>query len=712
MRVYQTICLICLLGLSLGFASCSSGPAEDNSDNRNEITLWYHPEEPMIETGLEMMTTPEGPKVTYRSVTVPGSYNRIIPGEPVLPMMTARILIPFGEDIQDIKVVAGEKKYLGKMFIEPGQAAVPINCIDRCGENYTSDLELTPLNETVYASADPYPEEVYSMASVQEKCGYKILYINLYPVRYIPNTRETYYFGTFGITVTTTPAEKLDLGLFRGSPQDREVVDKIVDNPEAAATYPTDVAPMRHSLLLDGEYDYVIITSQYMKDAPGLYNFQALADHKDLRGVNTTIVTVEDIYEAYKYDGVDKPEKIRLFIKDAYLKNNITYVLLGGDGDGANIGGETMEGIVPTRLLWACGCEEEESCKTNVRGIASDLYYACLNGTYDSDGNGTYGELVDNVDLQAEVYVGRAPVDTYDELSNFVRKTILYESTNEDEPYLRSVWMVGEYLGYTTPEYVRYYWGGDCKDQVKAIFPQDNFSVQTLYDRNHTGCDCDIDDHNWPKSELMEIINDNTHTINHMGNPNFCEKVGYVMKMGYNDADALTNDKPFFGYSQASYAGAFDNRNDNYIYLPHDCVLEHFVTAPCGAFGFIGNSRSGWWSTDIDTSPSQRYDMAFWEAIFAENATPHIGRANQDSKEVNVGSIGEYRVVNGMNYYVMRYCYYAINLLGDPETPYIIPPALDRWSNVEDAKPFNGFIEFDEFEKFGEFEKFDEPLTS
>jgi hypothetical protein len=331
----------------------------------------------MIETGLEMMTTPDGPKVTYRSVTVPGSYNRIIPGEPVLPMMTARILIPFGHDIQDIKVVARDKKYLGKIFIEPGQAAVPINCTDRCGENYTSDLELTPLNEMVYASADPYPEDVYSVANVLEKCGYKILYINLYQVRYIPKTRETYYFGTFDITVTTAPAEKLDLGLFRGSPQDREVVDKIVDNPEAAATYPSDVTPMGHSLLLDGEYDYVIITSQYLKDSPGPYNFQALADHKILRDVNTTIVIVEDIYEAYKYEGIDNPEMIRLFIRDAYLNNNITYVLLGGDGDGASVGGETMDSIVPTRLLWACGCEEDPPVR-NRAGIASDLYYACL----------------------------------------------------------------------------------------------------------------------------------------------------------------------------------------------------------------------------------------------------------------------------------------------------------------------------------------------
>ncbi len=709
MRIYQTVCLICLLGLSLGFASCSSVPAEDNSDTRSEITLRYHPEEPMIETGLEMMTAPEGPKVTYRSVTVPGSYNRVIPGEPVLPMMTARILIPFGHDIQDIKVVAGEKKCLGKMFIEPGQAAVPINCTDRCGENYTSDLELTPLNETVYASADPYPEDVYSVANVLEKCGYKILYINLYPVRYIPNTRVTYYFGTFDITVTTAPAEKLDLGLFRGSPQDREAVDKIVDNPEAAATYPTDVAPRGRSLLLDGEYDYVIITSQYLKDAPGPYNFQALADHKISRGVNTTIVTVEDIYEAYKYMCRDNPQKkIRLFIRDAYLNNNITYVLLGGDGDGANVGGETMDSIVPTRLLWACGYEWDSPVR-NRAGIASDIYYACLDGSYDSNGNGIYGEPTDgpggsDVDLSAEVYVGRAPVDSYGELSNFVRKTISYESTNETEPYLRSVWMVGEYLGFVDNEER---WGGDYKDEIKDKFPQDNFSVQTLYDRNHTGCECDLDDYNWPKSMLIEIINDNTHTINHMGNPNFCEMVGYVMKMGYNDADALTNDKPFFGYSQASYAGAFDNRDDSYVYLPHDCVLEHFVTAPCGAFGFIGNSRFGWWSPDISASPSQRYDMTFWDAIFAENATPHIGRANQVSKEDNLGSIDE--TVYGE---IMRYCYYEINLLGDPETPYIIPPALDRWANVEEAKPFNGFIEFDEFEKFNEFEKFDESLTS
>jgi hypothetical protein len=61
-----------------------------------------------------------------------------------------------------------------------------------------------------------------------------------------------------------------------------------------------------------------------------------------------------------------------------------------------------------------------------------------------------YGEPNDGpnggeVDLMAEVYVGRAPVDSHRELSNFVSKTIGYEQSS-GQGYLEEVWMVGELL--------------------------------------------------------------------------------------------------------------------------------------------------------------------------------------------------------------------------------------------------------------------------
>lgn len=687
--------LICLLGLSLSFAIGSSALAQGDHRSTNKITLQYLINDPNINRGAVTLTGPDGSGEIYDSVTIPGLTNQINPGEPVLPLKTARILIPYGEEVQEVKVVPGNEKYMGTVSISPGQNSVPMGFTENCTgcnpeENWTAMPELYLLNEETYNSETSYPEAAYSILGVQKKHGYDILYVNLYPIRYIPKTGEAYSYGAFDVEVTTAPRETLDQGLYRGIPEDREEVDMIVDNPEKTATYPTDLAPTGKSLLLDGDYDYVIITNQYLKEAPGPYNFQALAAWKTKKGVEATIVTVEDIYANYRRSfDQDDQEVIREFIKDAYINNHIKYVLLGGDGDGARIGGETWDPIVPARLLYAWAYEPDpDSCfipKDRV-GIASDLYYACLEGDFDSNKNGIFGEPDDSVNLHANVYVGRAPVDNHDELSNFVRKTIAYESTNITDRYLAGVWLVGEYtepMVYSKADEddpedeprgtATWAWGGDYKDEIKPLFPTDVFYVKILYDRETKGDECDCNKHDWSRTVLIKDINGNyIHAINHMGTSNFCDIVAYVMKMGYNHADALNNTKYFFGYSLAGYAASFDNRDPAGVYLPHDSVLEHFVTAPGGAFAFIGNTRYG--LTDLnmnnpDDSPSLKFDHAFWEEMFNAESAKNIGKVNQLSKET---FIGDFNDDQGMN---LRYCYYGINLLGDPETPFLMPSA-------------------------------------
>jgi hypothetical protein len=695
MKKILSVCFICLLSLSLSSTIFSPALAQSDPGSTSKITLQYLLDEPTVDRGTVTLAGPDGSSKIYDSVTIPGLANRIVPGEPVLPVRTAKILIPYCEEVQEVKVVAGNEKYLGSVSIRPGQNSVPIAFTKNCTgcdpqEKWTTMPELSLMDEEIYGSESPYPEEVYSVLGVQEKHGYKILYVNLYPIKYIPKTGDVYSFGAFDVEVTTAPAETLSLGLFRGLPEDREEIDMIVDNPEKTITYASDLALTGKSLLLDGNYEYVIITNQYMKEAPGPYNFQALADWKTSKGVPAAIVTVEEIYATYKYTfHRDNQEMIRNFIKDAYLNNGIRYVLLGGDGDGERIGGETWDAIVPTRGLWAWAYEPDPSCcvpATESPNVASDLYYACLNGSFNANNNASYGDPEDNVDLVAEVYVGRAPVDNYEELSNFVRKTLAYESTSPNDPYLTAIWMVGEYLEPLVyplnasdpeglPPTLTYYWGADYKNQTEGLFPAD-FNIWTLYDKNYPGDDCNCNQYDWPRSDLIGRINDDMiHAINHIGTSNFCDIVAYVMKMGYNHADALSNSKYFFGYSQAGYAASFDNRDPEGVYLPHDCVLEHFVTAPAGAFAFIGNSRYGLIDLNkIDDSPSQQFDAAFWEEMFnttrwnEKNKTvTNIGLINQLSKERVISSSAD-----NPN---MMYCYYEINLLGDPETPFIIPTA-------------------------------------
>lgn len=696
MRRIMALWWVCLLSLSFGLAAISPALAAGDPGSTSKITLQYHLDDATIDLGGETLAGPDGSDMVYDSLTIPGLNDRIVPGEPTVPFRTARILIPYGEEVQEIKVVPGDEKYLGTLSLRPGQASVPLgftrNCTDcRPQENWTTP-DQTFLDGSIYESMSPYPEAAYSVLGVQKKHGYSILSINLYPIKYIPKTGDAYSFGSFDVEVTTGPAETLGLELLRGLPQDRREVEILVDNPEKAITYPSDLVSTGKSLLLDGNYDYIIITNQYMKEAPGPYNFQAFIEKKKAKGLNAAIVTVEDIYANYRRSArQDDREVIRDFIKDAYLNNQITYVLLGGDGDGARIGGETWDAIVPTRLLYAWAYEPDpESCgipRERV-GIASDLYYACLDGDF-KNATGVYGGP--GVDLYSEVYVGRAPVDNYVELSNFVRKTIAYESTPSTDRYLRGIWMVGEYmepLWLPPNQPMNPQWGGDYKDEIKPLF-RANFSVQTLYDRDFPGDECCPNQHDWGREHLIREINANyIHAINHVGTSNFCEIVAYVMKMGYQHADALSNEKYFLGYSQAGYAGAFDNRNPEGIYLPHDCVLEHFVTAEGGAFAFIGNSRYGLIdpTNGITNSPSQKFDRAFWEEMFNdtrwnESGGPvtNIGYINQISKERFVGDVDG----GDLN---LRYSYYSINLLGCPETPFIIPAGVALGTLEETAE--------------------------
>ncbi|MCK5177001.1 MAG: hypothetical protein KAQ92_04710, partial [Candidatus Aenigmarchaeota archaeon] len=158
----------------------------------------------------------------------------------------------------------------------------------------------------------------------------------------------------------------------------------------------------------------------------------------------------------------------------------------------------------------------------------------------------------------------------------------------------------------------------------------------------------------WSKSELIDIMNNDVHTIHHLGHAN----VNYDMKLYNADVDALTNDKYFFAYSQGCLPGSFDNWYSGY--KSYDSIGEHFVTTEHGAFSVIMNSRFGWGRYSSTDGPSQRYHREFFDAVFEEDLT-EFGKANQDSKEDNIGSIADG---------VMRWCYYELTLLGDPETKF------------------------------------------
>lgn len=162
---------------------------------------------------------------------------------------------------------------------------------------------------------------------------------------------------------------------------------------------------------LDGSLvEYLIVTSDALAPA-----FQRLADWKTQSGVPAAVRTISWI-EA-NYPGMDRHQRIRNFLADAYRHWGTLWVLLAGD-----------ESVIPSRIAHTEAYGGED--------IAADLYYSDLDRDWDGDGDGIFGEgwrtvsnVGDSLDLYPDVIVGRAPVETTAEADIFINKIFTYLRT-------------------------------------------------------------------------------------------------------------------------------------------------------------------------------------------------------------------------------------------------------------------------------------------
>jgi hypothetical protein len=576
------------------------------SQSWSQVILAYNFECPTVET-----VNIEGS--SYDKIFLDGCFTASNPGEPNIPSKGVFILLPPKSKASNIKVVTGEKHLLGTGFnVDPIGQPIPI----------TQSLFIQKIvaNDLVYQSNLLFPGRLYTEVGTYNFRGYAILVLLLHPVQYNPVTGELYYYDNMQVTVDTSCDDQANI-LFRGFERDMLDVMKKVDNPGFAVQYLNQLTPL-HTCY--DNYDMLILTTDVLKNG-----FEPLRQAHEAKGLHTVVKTLTDV-------GSSDPEAIRSYIRDAYYNWGIDYVLLGGDYN-----------IVPARTLWVYGLDEETDPYETY--MPSDLYYACLDGPYNYDGDNKWGEPTDgenggDVDLIAEVYVGRACVDNLADVNNFVTKTITYINKDPDDEYLKKVCLAAEYLGnYGIASY-----GGTYMDQLINTctddgyttigIPDDEYNITKLYDSPS---------YKWGYSEIMSIINNGVHIINHLGHSWY----DYNMRMYLYDVSYLTNNNPCFIYSQGCMAGGFDDPQG------YDCIAEQFtIKTVHGAFAGIWNARYGFfWSYSTD-GDSQRFHRQFWDAVFGENI-PEIGKANHDSKEDNLPIIGRSCI---------RWVYYETNLFGDP----------------------------------------------
>ncbi|MBN1975884.1 MAG: VCBS repeat-containing protein [Anaerolineae bacterium] len=559
----------------------------------------------------------------YDRVTMPGLPSHGDPGAPVLPLRVARILLPYGAQVTDVEVVAGDGVTLpGPYQVEPGQEWVPTS---------VAPEDATPPDPAIYGAGDLFPGVFYARVSVQRLHGYAILLLKLYPVQYLPQTGELTYYPQLTVNVemgagldgASTPAVVV--------PGQADRVRDLVDNPQALDSYTgavLDRQPTATSSLVSpaDPCDYIVITSQALSPT-----FQSLVDWKVTKGLSARVYATEDIYA--EYTGDDNAERVRNFIVDAYAAWSSTahplqYVVLGGDTE-----------VIPIRLV-----RVKAGGYTTMMPV--DLYYGGLDGDWDADGDGSYGEpdgdgaAGEEVDFFAEVYVGRIPVETVSEAAYAISKTLRYEQ-NPTADYLdRALWLGRKLDDYT--------WGGNSKDLVSNLAPQ--YNVTTLYDRDGT----------YSTSKVINAMNAGVHLANFDGHGNWS-----CCPLNRSEISGLTNDEPFFFYNLGCETAEFDGGGE-------EAVAEYYVFTEHGAFAYIGNTRYGWYSPGSTNGPGNQLDRLFFD--YAVNTADHnIGKALQLAKE---------------DYYPgHRWSILTLSLFGDPETA-LVTELIDPVANI--SSPLGG----------------------
>ena len=327
-------------------------------------------------------------------------------GKPLLPVQVETFELPFGTKIVDVN-----------LEIEKGQTLFLSHKILPCSNPLTNSKETVfTMDETIYQSDDYFPNNWYKISTGgglndanQQKT---FINVQVFPIRYNPVRDRIDY------------ASKIHLN----------IEYKIPKKPLLSA---------------NDDFDMVVIAPSKFSES-----VQPLIEHKNSHGVKTFLKTTEEIYN--EYDGFDKPEKIKYFIKDAKETYNITYVLLmgglksylyGNPRDDVNQGSKHWH--VPVRYT-----NTVEPGTFNDPGFLSDLYFMDIYdgegnfSSWDSNGDGIYalwkqfGGKKDIIDFYPDVYVGRLACRNVLEVKIVVNKIINYENKPIDSSWFKRMVVV------------------------------------------------------------------------------------------------------------------------------------------------------------------------------------------------------------------------------------------------------------------------------
>lgn len=543
----------------------------------------------------------------YDLASIPGLPLDNRPGAPMLPVRYVSLLIPPGARAVSVDIVrSDEKRMVGEFLPPPGRREAPLS------EKPTAPDPGPDLS--IYGSKEPYPASQAELVHQGSMGGLGVATVKVYPLRYLGADRSL--LSSTDVLISLRLAYGGSTGINVASGAVRELAWRLADNRRDLDAWYPDVQKMRGK---DGAYDLLVVTG-----APFDTVLQRLAGWKQSRGLVTEIALTDSIYSSVI--GFDRQEKIRNFISERVQNSGVSYVILGGD-----------TAVVPARVAFAMA-SGYDSLAPGRDSLRADLYYGCLDGSWNGDGDGTWGELEDSVDMYPDVVVGRAPINNLADAQTFVRKVMEYEQGVATD-FLNRASLWAEMLDYVTDGAAGA--GIIDRDHLTPFFKP----AEKLYESLG----------NQTRASTIEAYRQGRHLVNHIGHawytslnvgPGFTGE--HEIRAG--DFDTIpTGGRWGIVYSIGCMPAAMER----------SCLAEHYLNSPAGGgAAFIGNCSYGWSLPYFSGyASSDLYNQQFFHEAL-EGGCPTLGLAHVTAKAGFVGAAQE------ENEY--RWVMYGLNLFGDP----------------------------------------------
>jgi hypothetical protein len=285
-------------------------------------------------------------------------------GGPQLPALTQLYAVPTTD--LSMEILAShlqETRHIDRLY--PLQNPQP-DCDCECEPAFAYD-------ETAYQQNLMSPGHLTELSSSGKIRDIPFVQLRFYPVQYNPYQQTAFIYDTITVKLTFAPGIRVSVEPAYDQKPFYRLYESVFHNWVGFIDH---TSIQQDTGIRDDGCDYLIITHQNFYSQA-----QDLAEWKHRTGYLVKVVNVSDIGSTY--------QEIREYLINAYdsWTPRPSYVLLIGDA-----------AYVPT---------------TYVNGVATDLWYAAVNGT----------------DYYPDLFIGRITADTAADADVMIQKTLTYEQT-------------------------------------------------------------------------------------------------------------------------------------------------------------------------------------------------------------------------------------------------------------------------------------------